>query len=411
MNILFLTHYFPPEVGAPQTRIFELAQKLRQRGHQISILAPFPHYPTGRVPETYQGKLYTRENMAGLNVIRTWVYATPNKGTLKRIINHLSFMTTAAILGSFLLEKHAIIIVESPPLFTGNAGVWLKWLWQSPYIFNVADLWPESAIALGALTNQVIIKLAEWQERFLYWQASRITVMTPRTKEILVQRGYPAEKIVWLPNGVDTDLFDASLSRSEARRRLGWKNNKTVALYAGTHGMAQGLTIILHAADHLRHRSDIEFLLVGDGADKESLLKLKDDLKLRNVRFLDSLPKFQMPTLLAASDIALVVLKDLPLFRMVIPSKIYEAMAMERPIVLGVAGETAQIIQRAQSGVCIPPENATALAEAVEQLVDQPDKRLTLGKNGRTYVQENFERNLLVNRLETILIELLAENA
>lgn len=410
MKILFLTHYFPPEVGAPQTRIFELARLLKQRGHQVSILTPFPHYPSGQIPEPFRGKIFMRETMEGLNVIRTWVYATPNKGFVRRIANHLSFMVSAMVLGPFLLRKHHVMVVESPPLFTGMAGVWLKWLWRMPYIFNVADLWPESAVALGALTNKPAIKLAEWQEQFLYRQSARITAVTTGIRDTLIQRGLPPQKVVWLPNGVDIDYFRLTQNREQARQILGWDINKTIAMYGGTHGLAQGLDVVLYAAQQIKHRNDIELILVGDGADKKRLLELKSGLNLDNVHFLDTLPKNQMPTALTACDISLVILKDLPLFKSALPSKMYEAMAMQRPIALGVTGEAERLIIKAGAGICIPPENPTALAQAITTLADNPDLRVQFGEQGRAFVTENFRRELLADRLETILQTVYSEN-
>lgn len=401
MNVLFLTHYFPPEVGAPQARIYELARELLKRGHEVSVLTGFPNYPSGIVHEGYRGKMFLRENVDGICVIRTWVYATPNKGFAKRLINHLSF-TFSSLWATGAIGPCDVIVVESPPLFLGISGYLISRLRRVPYVFNVADLWPESAVALGALKNGIAIRLAEALEAFLYARAAKITVVTRGLRATLLARGLSEDKVALMTNGVDASLFNPNVDGKEFRSIHGL-DSYFVVTYAGTHGMAQGLRTVLDAAHILSEDDGITFLLVGDGAEKEDLVREVGERGLRNVLFLPPQPKKVMPQLLAASDACLVPLRKLELFKTALPSKMYEAMASARPIILAAEGEAEALLKEADGGLCVPPEDSSALAAAVRRLAADAELRHRLGANGRAYVTEHFSREKIAEKLEALL--------
>lgn len=397
MRILFLTPYYPPEVGAPQTRLHEAAVRLVAMGHQVTVLTGFPNYPSGVVPREYRGKAHMREVLQGVEVLRTWIYATPNQGFARRLLNHLSYMVSA-VLSSFAIAPADVIFVESPPLFDGLAGYLVGKTMGAPYVFNVADLWPQAAVELGALRGRPLVRAAEALEAFIYRNAAKITVVARGAERELLARGL-GEKLVYLPNGADTSRFrpgDTGRLRSELAL------TGPVALYAGTHGMSQALETLLGAAERL---PEVTFLLVGDGAEKTKLKRMAGERHLANVRFLDPLPAGAMPDLVAACDLYLISLRDVPLFADTVPSKLYEAMASGKPLVAAVRGETASLIQESGGGLVVPPEDPAAMAEAMGRILGNRREALAMGEAGRRFVSEHFERDRIVARMEAMFVE------
>ncbi|MBI3964906.1 MAG: glycosyltransferase family 4 protein, partial [Chloroflexi bacterium] len=249
MRILFLTHYFPPEVGAPQTRIFELGNALGARGHDVTALTPFPHYPTGIIPDEYRPALFRREVIGNVKVVRSWVYAVPNRGVVKRLGNHVSF-TLSSMLGALATGPADVVVVETPPLFLGFSGYVISRLKRCDYVCNVADPWLASAVALGVLENRAAIRAGEELERFIYAKAARVTTVTRGLYDGLVAQGVPERKLALITNGVDTGYFRPDLDSRNWRARFGG-DGKFVVLYAGTHGLTQGLETVLEAARQL----------------------------------------------------------------------------------------------------------------------------------------------------------------
>lgn len=406
VHILFITPYFPPEKAAPAVRISETAKLLVKRGYQVSVLTTVPNYPTGVVPSEYRGHLIQQEMMDGVRVVRVWSYTSRNKGFLRRILAQLSFGCLAPILGGKAVGHPDVIIVESPPLFDAIAARVLAWYKRCPFIFLVSDLWPESAIQLGMLHNRLLIRLAEWLEWSTYHRASLIWAVTEGIRQSLLRRGLPAEHVFLLTNGVDTKKF-RPLSQAQARAKLGWDSRFTV-LYAGTHGLAQGLATVLEAAEQLQSVRDIGFVLVGDGATKADLVAQAQERDLKNVSFLEPQPHERMPLILAGADICLVPLRKVPLFEGALPSKMYEAMACARPIVLGADGEARRMAEKeAGAAIAVEPENADALVSAIFYLYEHPEIAETLGQRGRAFVQERFAREQLTTELQVHLVELL----
>ena len=402
LNVLVLTHYFPPEVGAPQSRLFELARRLVGAGHHVVVVTGFPNYPTGVVPPEYRGRRTMEETMDGIRVLRTPVYATPNKGFVRRILNHLSF-AASSLMAVRRTGPVDVIFVESPPLFIGLAALAYRRLKRAPYIFNVSDIWPQSAVELGALRNRLAIRMAEWLEMHLYRQAARVTVVTPGMLERLVARGVPRDKLFVLTNGVDASVFRPAPPDPELARTLGL-DGRLVFLYAGTHGMAQGLDVVLDAAAKTSD-PNVLYVLAGEGAEKAHLVERVKTQGIANVKFVPNQPKAKMPALLNLAYATIIPLKRLDLFRSAFPSKMFEAMAAGKPIIGSLWGEAADLIEASGAGVVVPPEDATALREAVQRLASDRALAAGLGARGREYVVANFERDEIARQFEKLLLE------
>jgi glycosyltransferase involved in cell wall biosynthesis len=405
-HILFVTPYYPPEKGAAQVRISETAMYFVNRGYKVTVLTTVPNYPSGSVPLEYRGHVIQQEVQDGIRIVRVWSYVSANKGFLRRILAQLSFGCLAPFLGGKAVGRPDVIIVESPPLFNAIAGRMMAWLKRCPFIFTVSDLWPESAVQLGMLRNRILIKLAEWLEWSTYWKADAVWALTEGIRDTLLKGGLSPEQVFRLTNGVDTTKF-RPLPKTQACAELGWDDRFTV-LYAGTHGIAQGLTSVLDAAEQIANHASIHFVLVGDGAVKEGLVADAQRRNLRNVTFLDPQPHDCMPLFLAGADVCLVPLRKLPLFEGALPSKMYEAMACARPIVLSVEGEARRMAeQEAGAAIHVEPENAGALATAILYLHEHSEVAELLGLRGRAFVETHFDRNDLSGVLEERIAKLL----
>jgi len=400
LRVMFLTHYFPPEVGAPQTRLFELAQRCAAAGLDVTVVTGFPNYPTGVIPVDYRGKWSMEEKLDGVRVLRTSVYATPNRGFVRRILNHLSF-ALSSLTAIRKVGPTDVIFVESPPLLIGLAVLVYRRLKRAPFIFNVSDIWPQSAVELGALRNPLAIRLAEMLERHLYRAAARVSVVTPGMIERLAMRGVPREKLFLLTNGVDTTTYKPADPDRELAGQLGLNGHK-VFLYAGTHGLAQGLGVILDAAK-LTTNAEVLYVLAGEGAEKEDLVARANAEGIANVRFLPNQPKSMMPALLNLAYATIIPLRRLDLFKSALPSKMFESMAVGRPIVAAVWGEAADLVEEAACGLVVAPEDSNALHAAVERLAANPGLAGTLGRNGRNYVIAHFDRKDIAARFVVLL--------
>ncbi|SKA96475.1 Glycosyltransferase involved in cell wall bisynthesis [Caloramator quimbayensis] len=402
MNILFLTQYFPPEVGAPQNRIFEFAKRLKDNGHDITVLTAMPNYPKGEIYEGYKGKSFLVEDMDGIEVVRTSIYATKSKGFVKRLLNYFSFTFSSVFQGLKHIKKPIdVVITESPPLFLGWSGYVISKRLRAKYVFNISDLWPESAVKLGVLNNKLFIALSTYLEEFCYRKADIITGQTRGIVDNISGRGFK-DKTYLVTNGVDTKLFGKDKANFEFIRENNLEG-KFIAGYAGIHGIAQGLEVIIKAADILKDYKDIVFVFVGDGPEKQKLIEMKEDLNLKNVLFLPVQPKKNMPGIVACFDCAIVPLKKLDLFKGALPSKMFETLASKVPIVLSVEGEAKEFIENANGGICVEPENEKEIAQAVLKLYKEPELKKQLGEDGRKYIEENYDRDKITRRFEDIL--------
>lgn len=401
MHILFLTHYFPPEVNAPASRTYENAKRWVAKGHRVTVITCAPNHPNGILYPGYRNRWVQWETIDSIHVLRVKTYLSANKGTVKRILNYASYMMSAVI-SSQLVGKVDLVVSTSPQFFCGAAGYGVSRLKRKPWVLEIRDLWPESIIAVGALRNRRVIDLLEGIETFLYRHADHVVALTQAFKRHISARGVPEKNISIITNGADLTRFYPQTKNNGFRKSHGL-NGKCILSYVGTHGMAHGLDTVLKAAEHLREREDILFMLVGDGAERERLLARKEALGLNNVLMLAQQPKTRMPEIIAASDACMVLLKDTPLFRTVIPSKIFEAMAMQRPIVLGVKGESREIVLKGQCGLCIEPENDRQLADAAVRIADERETADRLGRNGRQFVSAFYSRDVLAKTYLDVL--------
>ena len=404
MRILYLTQYFPPEIGATQTRAYEMAQGLKRAGHEVTILTEFPNHPTGIIPPEYDGQWTSRQTLDGLDVLRVWVKTSPQKNFKSRMAFYLSYMLMAAWAGIALLRgKYDAIYATSPPLFVGGSALAISYLRRIPLFFEVRDLWPESAVQLGELNNKTALKLATWLEEACYRRARHIVVVTGGFKQNLVARGLPAAKISVIPNGANTDLFQPVPPSPALREALGIPAEQFVVAYTGLHGLAHGLETVLQAADLLREEADITFLFVGDGPRKPALQVLADELNLPNVIFHTAVAEHDLPAYVSVADVGLDVRRKIGISNMTLPVKMFSYMACERPVLLAIEGEAIAVINEAQAGIVVPPEDAPALAEAVLQLRDYPLEREKYRQNGRAYVMQHFSRQKLAAQLAHLL--------
>jgi colanic acid biosynthesis glycosyl transferase WcaI len=410
MKILYISQYFPPEMGAPSARAEELSQHWASAGHDVTVLTGFPNHPTGVVPAEYRGKfrqLVVRERASGVNIVRTWLLPFPNRKAHERMLNYSSFCVSAASTGLFL-SRPDVVIATSPQLLVGLSGWWLARCKRVPFVFEVRDLWPESLAAVGmGVNNSMLHRSLAKTAGFLYRSASRVVVVTPAFKDYLTTHWQvPREKISIIENGVETDLFFPQPA-ADLRRELG-AQDKFVVSYIGTMGMAHGLETIIDAAARMQKgRPHVLFLIVGEGAEKDHITTLARMHGLHNVKFVDQQPRERIPAYISASDVCLVLLKKTELFKTVIPTKMLEFMSCARPVILGVEGQARNVLEEAAAGVAIEPEDSDALAEAICRLADDSDLAHALGRNGRDYIVRRLSRGQTAEKYIRILEELL----
>lgn len=407
MKLLIHTQYFPPEVGAPQNRLFELALRLQKLGVEVSVLTAMPNYPQMEIQAEYRGKKYVYEEMEGLKVHRSSIFVSKSKSIVRRLMNYFSFVWSSYWVGKSKLEDHFdFVLCESPPLFLGISSFRLAKNKKAKFIFNVSDLWPESAEKLGLVSNPIFLKMATILEEYLYKKA---TLISGQTMGIVnnIQKRFPNKKLYWLPNGVDLNYYKPENIQSNWREENGFSKEDKLFLYAGIIGHAQGLEVILKAAELLKNEKNAKFILLGSGPCKADLQLMAKQLKLSNVTFLDAVTKKEMPFVLKAIDIAIVPLKKLDLFKGAIPSKIFENLAMKVPILLGVEGEAKELfIDEAKAGMFFEPENALDLSQKVLEILNKEDRIIELGENGAKYVAQKFNRDTLAQSFYNQLIRL-----
>lgn len=390
-RVLFLTHYFAPEVGAPQVRLAAFAAHLAAAGTQVTVHAPPPHYPDGIVRSGFRNRALARARLAdGTRIVRSAVYATPNRAVVRRLVNHASF-AASAVATSWATGPQSAVVVESPPLFTAAAGVVYSRLKRAPLILNVADRWPASAIELGMLRDPRAIALAEALERWCYRHAAAIVVPTERMRAAIDAVTAAAGKVVTIAPAVDLERFDPTPKPGEGPLRV---------LYAGTLGLAHGLETLLAAAQ--RAGPDVvQVTIVGDGAAVAALR----DARVANVRVLPPVSADEIPALYAASDAGVVLLRDLPIFREALPTKMLEVMAAGRAVVAALPGSAARLVEDAGAGVAVAPQDACALAEAFSRLAGDRDRTARAGASARACAEQHFGRGVAVGRWDRLLDE------
>lgn len=399
MKILFISDNFPPEVNAPASRTYEHCVEWARAGHEVTIVTCAPNFPAGKVFGGYRNRMRQVETMDGLRVVRVWTFISANEGFVLRILDYISFMLSAVI--ASLFEKRPDVVVGTSPQFFAACGAWLiAKMKRRPFVFELRDLWPESIKAVGAMRESFAIRLLERIEMFLYRQAGLIVAVTHGFKQRLIERGISAEKISVVTNGADLRRF-SPMPRDPALADSLGLTGKFVVGYIGTHGMAHGLGTLLDAARLLEQdpaTSNVRLLLVGAGADKKRLLDKARDMHLGNVVFVDAVPKHEVARYWALLDVSVLHLLDKELFSTVIPSKLFESMAMGVPVLSSVPGETRGMVEKADVGLHFQAEDPGALADLVRGLIAEPE-RLAQLRSTCPVSAGNFDRRVLAARM------------
>lgn len=369
----------------------------------MTVVTEVPNHPSGIIPPAYRGRLSERRREEGIDVLRLWVSASPEKTFRSRMQFYLSYMAMAGVAGVLVKGSYDVVYATSPPLFVGAAGLVSALKRRIPFVFEVRDLWPESAVALGELTNPKAIALAERLESLLYRRATRLVAVTQGIRDHLIGRDIQPDKVALIPNGANTDLFTYDAQRgAQVAVELGL-SDRFIALYAGIHGVAQGLETVLGAADLLRdNKDDISFVFVGEGPRKAALVEENRRLDGK-VRFLPEVAAARMPGYLSSAGCAIVPLRDEALFQGALPSKMFEAWACSRPVVLSVAGEAARVLGDAGGGIAVKPEDAEEMARAISYLQSHPEEAKEMGERGRAYVERHYSRREQARKLEALL--------
>lgn len=398
MRICILTQYYPPEMGAPQARLSDIARRLKHLGHDVQVFTAIPNYPTGKIFEGYP-KYYIKEEMNGILIHRSWIIPSKKSSLVHRLISYISFCLSSFFVGLLKVGRVDVIITESPPLFLAITGWILSKLKRSRWILNISDLWPDSAKYIGIMNERnFIYRMLQGLAHFLYRKA---WLVTGQSKEIVaeIKRQVPGARTYHLSNGVVTEKFNPGYRDEETRKHY-LKDGEVGFVYAGLHGLFQGLDQIILAAERLRDKP-IRFVLIGDGAEKESLTKKAHDLGLTNVDFYPPISHENIPSILSSMDVALITLKST--IRGAVPSKIYEAMASGIPILLVADGEARDIVLGAKAGVAIYPGDIDGLVKAVRELASKPEWRREMGKAGRVSAINLYDRNKIAEKFESEL--------
>lgn len=415
MNILYISQYFYPEMGAASARAYELSSYWVSKGHSVTVLTCLPNYPDGKFYEEYKKKIwnaYLREEIQGINVVRAVTYPTHLRNSLRRGFNYISFFISSSFAIPFL-RNYDIVIATSPPLFVGITGLFCSHLHRIPIVFEVRDLWPEVMSAVGAggeesITYKFFDKIAS----VLYNKSDIIVTLTDSFKETIAStRGISSEKIKVIENAVDTDFFKPCPVEPTVLSGLGLKN-KFIISYTGTIGLTHGVEVVLTAAEELKKKiPELVFLFVGSGYDKERLMKIKEEKGLDNIIFMGRQPRNKIPILINASDISLVLSSKAPLLKKTIFAKVFEPMACGKPVIVGAKGETENlVVNKAKAGIGFEPENVHGLIDSVTKLYENPQLRKDLGRNGRDFVTKEFSRSKKAMDYLNILEEISAKN-
>lgn len=403
MKLLILSQYYPPEVGAPQNRLHELAIRLKLKGVDVEVLTAMPNYPKMEIDPKYTEGKIKEEVIDGVQVYRSKIYVSKSKSIIPRLLNYFSFVWTSYWRGR-KLNDYDFMLVESPPLFLGYSAMRLAKKLKAKMIFNVSDLWPESAEKMGVVNNKMMLKMAYRLEEKCYRKASLVTGQTMGIVDNIKGR-FPETKVHWLPNGVDLAFYKPeNIKPSGFREKHNIPKENVVFFYGGILGHAQGLQVVLEAAKQVEDLKNITIILQGAGPEKTELLALNNKLKLSNVLFMPPVQKTEMPGILKEVDVALVPLRKLDIFEGAIPSKIFEALAMKKALLLGVNGEAKDhFINKGKAGLHFEPENVDELASCLRTFAEKPEIIEEMGINARTYVSKQFDRNNIANDFLSVL--------
>jgi len=399
-----------PEIGAPSARLFETARIWVQAGHQVEVVTCLPSHPFGRLYPGYKNRIRMGEDIDGITVHRHWTYRTENKGFLRRVAGHASFLPASGWFSTPRLNHPQVVIGSSPTFFAAMAARAAARRFSAPFVLEIRDLWPEIFTDLGILTNPWIIRYLHSWAQWLYREADRVVSVTESFTEHIERLGVPAKKLVTITNGADTDYWKPG-ERTKARLKLGWKNDEFVVLYVGAHGISHGLSALLKTAERLSDTAGLRFVFVGDGAEKAQLVKTAREKNLSNVTFCDAVPRDQVRVFYQAADLSAVPLRDVHLFSKFIPSKIFEILASGVPLIGALRGEAAEIVERSQGGVVVSPEDHGALARAIVELRSSPARLKEMSLAGRDFVSRHYSRRVLAERYLEALKDTIREAA
>lgn len=403
MRITVVCQYFPPESNAPAVRTYEHAREWVRGGHKVTVITGFPNHPDGVIRPGYEGEWLRQEEVDGIEVVRTWVYPVANKGFFKRVVSFLSFFVSSVLFGRIYGTRPDVVVGTSPQFFTAVSAYLLSRMHGVPFIFELRDIWPESAAELGVLRSRTLLAPLIGLQRYLYRKAERIVIVSEGFRAHLHAAGIPDKKIDYIPNGVDPAFLEQPAEDPDAlRERLGLTDRFLVS-YIGTHGMAHALDTLLDAAAALVDEPEIQFLFVGDGAERESLEQRAEAMALPNVHFLGQQPRESAVGFYRASDVCIVPLRDLPMFRKVLPSKIFEILGCGVPLICSVPGQAGALVERSGGGLVVPPEDADALVDAIRTLHAKPERRKAMGRGGRAFVLREHLRPNLAQRMAAVL--------
>ena len=389
MHILFLTDNFPPEGNAPATRTFEHAREWVDKGHKVTVITCAPNFPKGKVFPGYKNKLYQREVVEGIKVLRVWTYISANEGFFKRTLDYISFSVSSFLAALFI--KTDLIVATSPHFFTALTGRSLSFWKRTPWVMEVRDLWPESIKAVGAMKDNFLMRYFEWEELWCYRSATKVITVTDAFKEHIINKGIAERKIEVVKNGANLKVFQPLPKDKELMRYLNLEG-KTVLGYIGTHGMAHKLDFLLDCAKELQ-KTNYHFLFLGDGAEKKKLIRKVTDEQITNVTMLDSVTKDKVCDYLSLLDVSIINLNKSDLFKTVIPSKIFENAAMQIPILLGVDGESRGIIEKYNAGLYYEPENKKDFLEKLDTITKENLKDYF--QKGGEALAKDFDRKKL----------------
>ncbi len=408
MRIAVLTQYYPPE---PIPKPHDMARGLAERGHDVLVITAFPHYPGGRLYPGTRLRLWQWDTRDGIRILRLPLYPDHSRSPLRRILNYGSFAASAAVLGTLLSGPVDAMCAEQPPLSIGLAAWVLGRVRRVPFVYSVNDLWPESVEATGMLRSRRALQWMGRLERFVYLRAAAIVVISPGIRENLVGKGIPPEKVHVIPHWADESLYRPVARDPGLARELGMAGRFNV-VFAGQLGLAQGLGVVLDAAEELSELPDIQFVLAGDGTDAARLRQVAADRRLGNIRFLGWQPAERMPSIFAVSDVLLVHLLDEPLFRITIPSKTIAYMACGRPVLMAVEGDAADLIRETGAGLTCRSGDGKELADAVRRLYTMsPEARERMGRAGREAFLTSYSRSVVLDRYERLLAEMAGRKA
>lgn len=410
-HILFLTHYFPPEVNVPASRTYEHARRWVKKGVKVTVITNHPNHPRGKLFSGYKNRFISHEIMQGVNVIRVKTFLTPNAGFWRRIVNHL-FFTMMALAASLRVKDVDTVIATSPQFFCGLAGSLISEVKGKRFILEVRDLWPDALIALKIIGNPLLIRQLRRLEKWMYFSADTIVTTGSSLRDYIVNIGYPANKVMTIMNGADLEVFDVIKYSGKSGNSEEPLAGKFIVCYVGTFGLAHGLETLLEASHAIRDYPDIHFLLIGDGAERQNLILRAKKLKLTNVTISPLQPKEKIAEHIASSDLGIVVVRNIPLFRTIISAKIFEYLAMKKPVILATGeSEGSELIKRHNCGLVIEPENSLQLKDAILKLYKDKNLRKELGENGYRAVQQQYNREVMAERMLRIIVPHRGENA